>query len=212
MIREFLGSMLMRSPHIQKRAIRRMAQSRMQTQRQTAQALLRRDAIDSLALLLHNTLDVPARFRVIAEALEKELANQEDDGMSQVERLMKDVNRRLDQRQSDEKTQDQENAVIAAIDKLMEELEEQNQQNSGGGGGGSQQNGQGAQPAERSTIRNGNSAQGEADRRELTEKGKWGMMDQKAEAKARELIRQKFPPNFLDQIGRYTRKLAEKKK
>ena len=46
----------------------------------------------------------------------------------------------------------------------------------------------------------------------MTEKGKWGMLNQKDEAKARELIRQKFPPNFLDQIGRYTKKLAEQKK
>ncbi|MGB0385025.1 MAG: MBL fold metallo-hydrolase [Ardenticatenaceae bacterium] len=45
MIREFLVGLLMRSPRIQKRAIKRMAQSRMQKRSQTAQELLRRDAI-----------------------------------------------------------------------------------------------------------------------------------------------------------------------
>ena len=81
----------------------------------------------------------------------------------------------------------------------------------GGGGGGAQQNQGGAQAATESRIK-GSPADGEADRKDLTEKGNWGMLDKQAEAKTRELIRQKFPSNFLDQIGLYTRKLAEKKK
>ncbi len=170
------------------------------------------NALDNLGLLLNNTLEVPPRFRVVAEALQKELSGKKDDGMGKVEQLMKDVNRRLDLGRSGEKTQGQEQAVIDAIDKLMEDLDKQNQQQGGGSGSGnSQQNEPGTQPASRSEIK-GSAAEGKADRKELTEKGKWGMMNQKAEAKARELIRQKFPPNFLDQIGRYTRKLAEQKK
>ncbi|MEQ9408530.1 MAG: hypothetical protein RIK87_12420 [Fuerstiella sp.] len=177
-----------------------------------SQLLLRRDAINSLTLLLHYTLDVPDRFRVVAEMLQKDLAGQKDDGMDQVALLMKDVERRLDLGRSGEKTQEQEEAVIAALDKLLEELDEQNQQqNSAGGSGSSQQNQSGTQGASRSQIK-GSPAAGEADQKDLTETGKWGMLDQQAEAQARELIRQKFPPNFLDQIGRYTRKLAEQKK
>ena len=177
-----------------------------------AELLRRTEALESLTLLLHNTLDVPERFVVIAEAMEKELSVRKDDGMSKVTQLMKDVNRRLDQGNSGEQTQGQEKAVLDAIDALMEELEQQNQkQQNDGGGNGSQQNDGGQQPASQSQIKGG-PADGEADRKELTEKGKWGMLNQKDEAKARELIRQKFPPNFLDQIGRYTKKLAEQKK
>ena len=177
-----------------------------------AELLRRTEALESLTLLLHNTLDVPERFVVIAEAMEKELSVRKDNGMSKVTQLMKDVNRRLDQGNSGEKTQGQEKAVLDAIDALMEELEQQNQkQQNDGGGNGSQQNDGGQQPASQSQIKGG-PADGEADRKELTEKGKWGMLNQKDEAKARELIRQKFPPNFLDQIGRYTKKLAEQKK
>ena len=38
------------------------------------------------------------------------------------------------------------------------------------------------------------------------------MLDKQAETQAKELIRQQFPPNFLDAISRYTRKIAEQKK
>ena len=178
-----------------------------------SQLLQRRDALDSVSLLLNNTLDVPDRFRVVAEMLQQELSDRKDDGMERVAQLMQDVERRLDLGRSGEETQQQEDAVVAALDKLLEDMEEQNKkQNGSGGGSGAQNNPSGTQGADRSQIRGAPPATGDADRKELTENGKWGMLDQQTEAKARELIRQKFPSNFLDQIGRYTKKIAEQKK
>ncbi|GAB5441909.1 MAG: hypothetical protein Fues2KO_22580 [Fuerstiella sp.] len=176
-----------------------------------AELLQRKSAMDSLSLLLNNTVAVPERYQVVATALLEELRQQEDEGLSQVARLMKDVGRRLDLGRAGDQTQDQEEAVIAALDKLMEELEQQQQQQqqSGADGNGSQQNQSGSQGANRSQIK-GSSAEGIVDRKELNDKGKWGMLDDQQEAQTRELIRQKFPPNFLDQIGRYTKKLAER--
>jgi hypothetical protein len=109
--------------------------------------------------------------------------------------------------------QKREEEVIAALDKLLEEMEkqQQQQQQSGEGGSGQQQNQPGQQGAAQSTIK-GSTGDGEADRKELAENGNWGMLDKQAEAQARELIRQQFPPNFLDAISRYTRKVAEQKK
>jgi tetratricopeptide (TPR) repeat protein len=178
-----------------------------------SELLKRREALETLSLLLVNTTDVPGRFRVVAEMLQQELITRKDDGMQQVAALMKDVERRLDLGDSGEQTQGQEDEVIAALDKLLEELDQQN--GGGGGGGGGAGSGGSNQPSSQgmqdSGIKGG-SATGEADRKELKETGRWGMADKKAEAKAKELIRQKFPPNFLDQIGRYTRKVADKKK
>ena len=75
-------------------------------------------------------------------------------------------------------------------------------------GGGAMQP---SQPGSRSQI-SGSQGKGEADRKELTESGAWGMLDKEREAQAKELIRQQFPPNFLDAISRYTRRIAEQKK
>ncbi|MCP4783390.1 MAG: hypothetical protein GY903_29905 [Fuerstiella sp.] len=178
-----------------------------------SQLLQRQQALDSLSLLLNNTLDVPARLRIVGEVMQQELVGQVEEGMNQISLLMKDVERRLDLGRSGEHTQKQEDAIIAGLDKLLEEMDEKNKQQGGGGGGGgdSSQNPAGSQGADRSQIK-GSTGKGDADHKELEEGGKWGLLNAKAEAKARELIRQKFPSNFLDQIGRYTKKLAEQKK
>lgn len=169
-------------------------------------------ASDDLALLLNNTLDVPSRFRTVAELMLAEAADNST-GLPEVAKLMSDVQRRLDLGNSNDPVQKREEEVIAALDKLLKEMEEQQkqQQQQSGQGGGQQQNQPGQQGIAQSTIK-GSSAEGEADRKELTENGNWGMLDKQAEAQAKELIRQQFPPNFLDAISRYTKRIAEQKK
>ena len=169
------------------------------------------EASDDLMLLLNNTLDVPSRFRIVAEMMTEE-AKAASEGLPQVAKLMSDVQRRLDLGDAHEPVQRREDEVVAALDKLLEEMEEKKkQQQSSDGQGQGQQNQPGQQGAAQSTIK-GSAAEGEADKKELSENGSWGMVDKQAEAKARELIRQQFPPNFLDAISRYTRRVAEQKK
>jgi hypothetical protein len=172
---------------------------------------------NDLTLLLNNTPDIPPRFRAVAEMMQAEVrtALNSRDGLPQVARLMSDVQRRLDLGKADQPVQKRETEVIDALDKLLKELEEQQQQQqqqqqqNGQGGGG--QNMQNAQPREQGGTQ-GIRGDGRADRRELSENGAWGMLDKQQEVQARELIRQQFPPNFLDAISRYTQKLAEQKK
>lgn len=172
------------------------------------------EASDDLALLLNNTLDVPSRFRTVAELMQAE-AGDNAPGLPEVAKLMSDVQRRLDLGNSNDPVQKREEEVIAALDKLLKEMEEQQkqqqQQQQSGQGGGQQQNQPGQQGIAQSTIK-GSSAEGNADRKDLTENGNWGMLDKQAEAQAKELIRQQFPPNFLDAISRYTKRIAEQKK
>ena len=170
------------------------------------------EAGDDITLLLNNTLDVPQRFRAVAELMLVE-AGINADGLAQVARLMSDVQRRLDLGNSNEPVQKREDEVIAALDKLLEDMKkkQQQQQQGGDGGGSGRQKQPGEQGADQSTIK-GSAEAGEADQKDLTENGSWGMLDKEAETQARELIRQQFPPNFLDAISRYTRKIAEQKK
>ena len=170
------------------------------------------EAGDDITLLLNNTLDVPSRFRAVAEMM-KEEAKVATEGLPQVARLMSDVQRRLDLGNADDPVQKREDEVIAALDKLLDEMEKekQKQQQQGDGEGQGQQNQPSQQGSAQSRIK-GSAAEGDADRKELSENGSWGMLDKQAETKARELIRQQFPPNFLDAISRYTRRIAEQKK
>ena len=169
-------------------------------------------AADDLALLLNNTADVPARFRQMALQVQEEAAKPAGP-LGEVAQLMSDVQRRLDLGAADEPVQKREDEVVAALDKLLKDLEEQQkqqqqQQQQQQQGGGAMQP---SQPGSRSQI-SGSQGKGEADRKELTESGAWGMLDKEREAQAKELIRQQFPPNFLDAISRYTRRIAEQKK
>ena len=145
----------------------------------------------------------------------QEEAKVASEGLPQVARLMSDVQRRLDLGNADDPVQKREDEVIAALDKLLEEMEKQKQkqkqQQQGDGQGQGQQSQPSQQGAAQSRIK-GSAADGDADRKDLTENGSWGMLDKQAETKARELIRQQFPPNFLDAISRYTRRIAEQKK
>jgi len=170
-------------------------------------------AADDLALLMNHTADVPARFRAVAEQMLAETARPSGP-LGEVPQLMSDVQRRLDLGAADEPVQKREDQIVAALDKLLKELEDQQkqqqqqQQQQQGQGGNAQQPQQSGGQAQ---VR-GAAGAGEAERKELNENGAWGMLDKEREAQAKELIRQQFPPNFLDAISRYTRKIAEQKK
>lgn len=168
--------------------------------------------VDDLSLLLNNTADVPARFRSVAEQAQAESARPAG-ALGEVPQLMSDVQRRLDLGAADEPVQKREDQIVAALDKLLKDLEDQQkqqqQQQQGQGQGGNAQQPQ--EPGGQAQVR-GAAGAGEAERKELNENGAWGMLDKEREAQAKELIRQQFPPNFLDAISRYTRKIAEQKK
>lgn len=169
-------------------------------------------AQDSLTLLLESTVGTASRFRTLAEMMRSESGHAEPEGLPAAAQVMADVRRRLELGRSGKKVQQQEEQVIAILDKLLQDMEQNNQQKESGEGGGGSGNGQGgsATPAGSSGI-SGSTAKGEADRKELKESGSWGMLDKKMESRARDLIRQQFPSNYLDAISRYTRKIAEQK-
>lgn len=176
-----------------------------------SELLKREAAVDSLNLLLQHTLEVPSRFRMVAQILERELGKRKDDDMGHVSRLMADAGRHLDLGRSGERVQERQKEVIDAIDRLLEEAEKQSQQqqqSSSSQGQGSPNQRPSGQPAEDSRI-SGSAADGEADRRELKETGSWGMLDRREEARVRELIRRQFPANYLDIISEYSRRIAE---
>ena len=69
--------------------------------------------------------------------MREDLKGLEDDSLDHIARRMDDIRRRLDLGRAGEKVRDEEDGVIASLDKLIEEMEkqqQQQQQNSAGGG------------------------------------------------------------------------------
>jgi len=174
-----------------------------------SELLQHEQALDSLSLLLDHTLEVPSRFRTIATILQKELGGRSDDGLDHVSRMMSDVGRRLDLGRSGKRVQQREEEVIAAIDRLLEQMENQNQQQSGSQGGNPNPNFRPSGQAAPDSRIHGAPGKGDADLRDVKETGSWGMLDRQEETRAREFIQRQFPANYLDIISEYSRRIAE---
>ncbi len=174
------------------------------------QLLRKKEGLESLDMLLKKTVGVPMSYRQVAELMEYELQNLEDKSLGEVSRMMGDVGRRLDLGRGGERVQRKEREIIARLDEMIEKLEQQ-QQNNGGGSSAQNQGGQQQTPsngAQQSRVK-GVAGKGEADEKRLAGKGGWGMLDAKAETKARASIKRKFPSHYSEAIKRYNIKLVK---
>jgi len=171
--------------------------------------LLRKDAgLASLKTLLEDTADVPVRYSSVAELMQADLLKLKEKSLDEIQRMMADVERRLDKASSGEKTQDVENTIIKRLDELIDKIEKQQQQQQQQQQQ-SQQNGGQAQSAEDSRIK-GSTAPGEVDQRDIGDRAGWGALPPKQQTKARNLIDRELPPHYRNAIEQYLRKLARR--
>jgi hypothetical protein len=175
------------------------------------QQLLKKDeGLRTLNLLLKNTVGVPVSYRQVGQLMEYELQNLEEKSLDEVSRLMGDVGRRLGLGRGGQRVQKRETEIVARLDEIIKKLEQQ-QGGGGGGGGAAAQGGDENSPADASQDSRvkGTAGKGEADEKKIAGKGGWGMLDKKAETKARASIKRKFPSHYSEAIKRYNLKLAK---
>ncbi len=171
--------------------------------------LLQKDAgLASLKTLLEDTADVPVRYSSVAELMQADLVKLKEKSLDEIQRMMSDVERRLDKASSGEKTQDVENTIIKRLDELIDKIEKQQQQQQQQQQQ-SQQNGGQAQSAEDSRIK-GSTAPGEVDQRDIGDRAGWGALPPKQQTKAKNLIDRELPPHYRNAIEQYLRKLARR--
>lgn len=172
-------------------------------------ALLQKDtALRTLGQLLKNTSQVPARYVSLAELMKYELEQYEEKSLDEVAGKMADVRRRLNLNRPGKKTQVVEDEIVALLDEMIKKAEDQANQSSA-----SQSNGQSGQseskPAEESRVK-GSTAPGEVDKKKLKPGGNWGNLDDKARAKAKNLISRDFPAHYRQAVEEYFKKLANR--
>lgn len=173
-------------------------------------ALLQKDAgLKSIDLLLTHTEKLPQRYRAVAELMQADLEQLEEQSLGEVAREMKDVHRRLDLGHSGPRVQRVEERIVATLDELIKKLE---QQQGGGGGSGSGQGGnnQPSGPMQDSQL-GGQKGPGEVDRKDLGDKtDNWGGLPEKEKAEAKNLINRQFPAHYRQAVEEYLKKLAER--
>ncbi|MHC4875701.1 MAG: hypothetical protein ACYTGL_04330 [Planctomycetota bacterium] len=171
--------------------------------------LLKKDAgLISIKTLLHDTADVPVRYSSIAELMETDLQKLKEKSLDEIQRLMSDVERRLDHARGGEKTQEVEKTIIERLDELIDKIEKQQQQ-AQQNAQQVQQNGQQSKVAPDSMIK-GSTAPGEVDQRDIGNKAGWGALPPKQQTKAKNLIDRELPPHYRNAIEQYLRKLAKR--
>ncbi len=169
--------------------------------------LLNKDGcLVSLNLLLENEQDIPRRYLSVAKLMESDIKPLEKDSLDEVSRLMDDIQRRLNFGRAGTRVRDEEEDVIAKLDKMIEDLEKQRQQaqQASGSANGTLQP---SKPADDSHAMGGKGP-GNVDQKRLKNEAGWGNLPPKERQEALQQISKDLPAHFRDVIEEYFRKLA----
>ncbi|MDA1049918.1 MAG: hypothetical protein O3C40_05495 [Planctomycetota bacterium] len=169
--------------------------------------LLNKDnCLVSLNLLLEKEHDIPRRYLSVARLMEADIKPLEKDSLDEVSRLMDDIRRRLNFGRAGTRVRDEEEDVIAKLDKMIEELEKQRQQaqQANGNANGTLQP---SKPADDSNGMGGKGP-GNVDQKRLKNEAGWGNLPPKERQEALQQISKDLPAHFRDVIEEYFRKLA----
>lgn len=161
--------------------------------------------LKALANLLDNVPELPNRYRSVAGLMKSDLEALKDESLDHISRQMDDIRRRLGLGRAGTKVRKVEDDVIAALDKLIKDLEDRSQQSQSSGGAGAMPQPQQAMPDSRIARMQG---AGEVDRRNIGNSSGWGDLPPKQREEALQQIGKDFPPHYRDAIEQYFRKLA----
>jgi hypothetical protein len=170
-------------------------------------ALLNKESgLKSIDVLLQGSDATPRRYVALAQLMQDDLQNLEEDTLDHVARRMDDIRRRLDLGRAGPKVCKVERGVIESLDKLIKKLEDE-QQDSGGDPSGNQS----TRPADASRLGGGQGA-GEVTKKNIGSKNGWGDLPPKEREEAMQQVGRDFPMHYSDAIKEYFRRLAAEKK
>ncbi|HVX10626.1 MAG TPA: hypothetical protein VHC22_05560 [Pirellulales bacterium] len=168
--------------------------------------LNKQEGLKIIASLLDKVEQVPNRYRAVAALMKNDLEGLKEESLDHISRQMDDVRRRLALGRAGKKVRQVEDDVIAALDKLIKEMEDrQQQQQSQSPSGGAMPQPSQAMPDSRIARMQG---AGEVDRRRIGNTSGWGDLPPKQREEALQQIGKDFPPHYRDAIEQYFRKLA----
>lgn len=178
------------------------------------QRLLDRDGgLAAARRLLQRRDEIPRRYAVIADLIDADLLQLEDESLDHISRRMQDVSRRLDLGRSNDKVREIEQGVVDSLDKLIKQAEDQLQQMqqqaaAGQAGGPASGNLRPSQPAQDSTPLGGRGP-GEVEDKPIGDAAGWGDLDPKRRQEVLQQIGREYPAHYREVIEQYFRRLAQ---
>jgi hypothetical protein len=170
--------------------------------------LQKNECLQAVSLLLENESQAPRRYITLAKLMEADIKPLKVDSLDEIARLMEDIQRRLNFAHAGKKVRDEEEAVIAKLDKMIEELEKQQQQQQQ-----QQQSGSGGGSRPSSPMQESQAGQlkgpGQVDPKNVGKKDGWGNLPPKDRQEVMQQIGRELPAHFRETIEEYFKRLAQ---
>ena len=176
------------------------------------QLFMKTEGLATIKKLTQDTEGVPTRYAKLAEMMKYDLEQTKAKSLRHVASKMKDSERRLALARTGHRVQKVQGEIVILLDEIIEKMEQQCKQCNGQGEGQGQNNSnQSSSPANESSVK-GSTAPGVVDKKNYKKnRSVWGLLPEKEEAHANNIINKNFPSHYRKAIEQYTKELAKLK-
>ncbi len=168
--------------------------------------LEKESCLTALDKLLQNEPAVPQRYTKLARLMEADLRPLETDSLDEVARIMESIRVRLGHARAGKRVRQEEEDVIAKLDKMIEQLEEQASQ---AAAAASASGNQAPSAPMQDSMPGGQTGPGNVDPKKLGSRTDWGNLPPKDREQALQQLGKDLPSHYRDVIEGYFRKLAQ---
>jgi hypothetical protein len=173
--------------------------------------LKKEECLAAVSKLLERDEELPRRYVTLARLMEADIKPLKEDSLDEIARMMDDIRRRLALARAGKVVRDEEDAVIAKLEKMIDELEKQRQMRQ-------QQRRQQAnrnnrrqppnnpmQDSQRAELK----GPGEVDLKNIGKRDGWGNLPPKERQEVLQQIGRELPAHFRETIEEYFKRLAQ---
>jgi hypothetical protein len=166
--------------------------------------------LQQVTLLLENESTIPRRYATIARLMEADIKPLKVDSLDEIARMMDDIRRRLDLGRAGKIVRDEEEQVIAKLEKMIEEMEEEEKKKKDGPSGPPKP-GQGTKPGDPAPDSQAMQLKGpgNVDSKAVGKKDGWGNLPPKERQEVLQQIGRDLPAHFRETIEEYFKRLAQ---
>jgi hypothetical protein len=173
--------------------------------------LLKKDeCLEAVSKLLERESELPRRYLTLAKLMEADISPLKTDSLDEIARMMDDIRRRLALARAGKTVRDEEDAVVAKLEKMIDELEKQRQmmkqqKQQRSQASRTRQPNQPMQDSQRAELKGA----GEVDPKNVGKRDGWGNLPPKERQEVLQQIGRDLPAHFRETIEEYFKRLAE---
>lgn len=168
------------------------------------------ECLAAVAKLMERESDLPRRYVTLARLMEADIKPLKVDSLDEIARMMDDIRRRLALARAGKVVRDEEDEVIAKLEKMIDEMEKQRQERM------RQKQRQKANRNNRqpnNPMDDSNPAElkgaGEVDPKNIGKRDGWGNLPPKERQEVMQQIGRELPAHFRETIEEYFKRLAQ---